>query len=95
MEVYARELLPRLAALPGLELVAIVSRRAAEDRDAPWNGGSVRSVLAPVDAQRPQAVGVGRAVARAEAGDRGSAPTSIHSPRLDRARRASPAARRA
>lgn len=50
MEVYARELLPRLAALPGLELIAIVSRRAAEDRDAPWNG-VVRSVLAPVDAR--------------------------------------------
>ncbi|MDW5593644.1 glycosyltransferase family 1 protein [Conexibacter stalactiti] len=49
MEVYARELLPRLAALPGLEPVAIVSRRAAEDRDAPWNG-VVQSVLAPVDA---------------------------------------------
>ncbi|ADB53901.1 glycosyl transferase group 1 [Conexibacter woesei DSM 14684] len=50
MEVYARELLPRLAALPGLELVAIVSRRAAEDRDAPWNG-IVQSVVAPVDAR--------------------------------------------
>jgi glycosyltransferase involved in cell wall biosynthesis len=50
MEVYARELLPRLAALPGLEPVAIVSRRAAEDRDAPWND-VVQSVLAPVDAR--------------------------------------------
>jgi glycosyltransferase involved in cell wall biosynthesis len=50
MEVYARELLPRLAALPGLELVAIVSRAAAEDREAPWNG-VVQSVLAPVDAR--------------------------------------------
>lgn len=50
MEVYARELLPRLAQLPGLELVAIVSRRAAEDRDAPWNG-VVQSVVAPVDAR--------------------------------------------
>jgi glycosyltransferase involved in cell wall biosynthesis len=50
MEVYARELLPRLAATPGLELVAIVSRRAAEDRDAPWNG-VVQSVVAPVDAR--------------------------------------------
>ncbi|HST39309.1 MAG TPA: glycosyltransferase family 1 protein [Conexibacter sp.] len=50
MEVYARELLPRLAALPGLEPVAIVSRRAAEDADAPWND-VVQSVLAPVDAR--------------------------------------------
>lgn len=50
MEVYARELLPHLAALPGLELVAIVNERAAEDRDAPWNG-VVQSVLAPVDAR--------------------------------------------
>lgn len=50
MEVYARELLPRLAAIPGLELVAIVSRRAAGDRDAPWNG-VVQSVVAPVDAR--------------------------------------------
>ena len=29
MEVYARELIPRLAALPGLELVALVNREAA------------------------------------------------------------------
>lgn len=50
MEVYARELLPRLAALPGLELVAVVNRSAAADRDAPWNG-VVQSVLAPVDAR--------------------------------------------
>jgi glycosyltransferase involved in cell wall biosynthesis len=52
MEVYARELLPRLAALDGLEPVAIVNRVAAEDRDAPWGGaGPVRSVTAPVDAR--------------------------------------------
>ncbi|MDO8184058.1 glycosyltransferase family 1 protein [Conexibacter sp. JD483] len=51
MEVYARELLPRLAALPDLELVAIVSRRAAADGAAPWNDGTVQSVLAPVDAR--------------------------------------------
>jgi glycosyltransferase involved in cell wall biosynthesis len=50
MEVYARELLPRLAAIPGLEPVAIVNRVATEDRDAPWNG-AVRSVVAPVDAR--------------------------------------------
>jgi glycosyltransferase involved in cell wall biosynthesis len=52
MEVYARELLPRLAAIDGLEPVAIVNRVAAEDRDAPWSeGGPVRSVVAPVDAR--------------------------------------------
>ncbi len=52
MEVYARELLPRLAAIEGLEPVAIVNRAAAADRDAPWSdGGPVRSVLAPVDAR--------------------------------------------
>ncbi|HEX4806197.1 MAG TPA: glycosyltransferase family 1 protein [Conexibacter sp.] len=50
MEVYARELLPRLAALEGVEPVAIVNRVAAEDRDAPWSG-AVRSVVAPVDAR--------------------------------------------
>lgn len=49
MEVYARELLPRLAEIPGLEPVAIVNRRAAADADAPWNG-ALRSVVAPVDA---------------------------------------------
>ena len=52
MEVYARELLPRLAALDGLEPVAIVNRVAAADRDAPWaDDGAVRSVVAPVDAR--------------------------------------------
>lgn len=52
MEVYARELLPRLAAIEGLEPVAIVNRVAAQDRDAPWgDGGPVRSVTAPVDAR--------------------------------------------
>lgn len=50
MEVYARELLPRLAQLPGVEPVAIVNRVAAEDGDAPWNG-VVQSVVAPVDAR--------------------------------------------
>jgi glycosyltransferase involved in cell wall biosynthesis len=51
MEVYARELLPRLAAIDGLEPVAIVNRVAAQDRDAPWSVGVVRSVVAPVDAR--------------------------------------------
>lgn len=50
MEVYARELLPRLAALPGIEPVAIVNIVAADDRDAPWNT-VVESVVAPVDAR--------------------------------------------
>ena len=50
MEVYARELLPRLAAIDGVEPVAIVNRVADADRDAPWNG-AVRSVVAPVDAR--------------------------------------------
>jgi glycosyltransferase involved in cell wall biosynthesis len=50
MEVYARELLPRLAAIDGLEPVAIVNRVAAQERDAPWSG-AVRSVTAPVDAR--------------------------------------------
>lgn len=55
MEVYARELLPRLAALPGIEPVAIVSRAATgEDGAAPW-GDAVETVVAPVDARsRPQ-----------------------------------------
>jgi glycosyltransferase involved in cell wall biosynthesis len=51
MEVYARELLPRLAAIDGLEPVAIVNRVAAEDRDAPWSAGVLQSVVAPVDAR--------------------------------------------
>ncbi len=52
MEVYARELLPRLAALDGVEPVAIVNRLAAEDGQAPWSaGGPVRAVVAPVDAR--------------------------------------------
>jgi glycosyltransferase involved in cell wall biosynthesis len=50
MEVYARELLPRLAAIDGLEPVAIVNRVAAAERDAPW-GGAVRALVAPVDAR--------------------------------------------
>ncbi|HEX5145667.1 MAG TPA: glycosyltransferase, partial [Conexibacter sp.] len=49
MEVYARELLPRLAALDGVEPVAIVNRVAADDADAPWN--AMRCLTAPVDAR--------------------------------------------
>jgi len=52
MEVYARELLPRLAALDAVEPIAIVNRVAAAERDAPWSaGGAVRAVTAPVDAR--------------------------------------------
>lgn len=50
MEVYARELLPRLAAIDGIEPLAIVNRVAAEDRDAPWST-VVPSVTADVDAR--------------------------------------------
>ncbi|WP_320670247.1 glycosyltransferase family 4 protein [Patulibacter defluvii] len=50
MEVYARELLPRLAAIDGIEPVAIVNRVAAEDRDAPWSG-PLPAVVADVDAR--------------------------------------------
>lgn len=50
MEVYARELLPRLAAIDGIEPVAIVNEVAAQDADAPWRT-DMRSVVAPVDAR--------------------------------------------
>jgi glycosyltransferase involved in cell wall biosynthesis len=50
MEVYARELIPRLAALPGLELVALVNREAASERDAPW-GRDVPMEVVPVHAR--------------------------------------------
>ncbi len=51
MEVYARELLPRLAAIDGIEPVAIVNRVAARDRDAPWSDGTVPALVADVDAR--------------------------------------------
>lgn len=50
MEVYARELLPRLAALPGVEPVAIVNEVAAADGDAPWRT-AMDHLVAPVDAR--------------------------------------------
>ncbi|WP_026909706.1 glycosyltransferase family 4 protein [Patulibacter minatonensis] len=50
MEVYARELLPRLAATPGLRVTSIVNEVAAADRDAPWNAID-GTVVAPVDAR--------------------------------------------
>jgi hypothetical protein len=49
METYARELLPRLAAVPDVELVALVNREAAADRDAPW-GRDVPLEVVPVNA---------------------------------------------
>jgi glycosyltransferase involved in cell wall biosynthesis len=45
MEIYARALIPRLAARPGLELVAVVSRAAAAE------DFGVDGVVAPVDAR--------------------------------------------
>jgi len=51
MEVYARELLPRLAALGDVEPVAIVNRVAARDEAAPWSDGRVRAIVADVDAR--------------------------------------------
>jgi glycosyltransferase involved in cell wall biosynthesis len=50
MEVYARELIPRLAAVDGLELVALVNREAAEDTSAPW-GNAVPAEVVPVRAR--------------------------------------------
>jgi glycosyltransferase involved in cell wall biosynthesis len=37
MEVYARELIPRLAAVEGLRLTAFVNREAAESAPGPWH----------------------------------------------------------
>jgi glycosyltransferase involved in cell wall biosynthesis len=50
METYARELIPRLAALDGLRLTAFVSRDAAEDAAAPWAAAADMRVL-PVSAR--------------------------------------------
>jgi glycosyltransferase involved in cell wall biosynthesis len=50
METYARELIPRLAATPGLRVRCLVNEIAAADRDAPW--GDVAPLdLVPVDAR--------------------------------------------
>ena len=80
MEVYARELLPRLAGIPGLDPVAIVNEAAAADRDAPWNT-TVRSVVAPVDARdRKQWVwGEQRHVPRLARGERADLVHSLAS----------------
>jgi glycosyltransferase involved in cell wall biosynthesis len=49
METYARELVPRLAALDGLRLTAFVNREAAEAADGPW-GELVPMRVVPVRA---------------------------------------------
>jgi glycosyltransferase involved in cell wall biosynthesis len=50
MEIYARELLPRLATLDGLRLTAFVNRETAEQRDGPW-GELVPMEVVPVRAR--------------------------------------------
>jgi glycosyltransferase involved in cell wall biosynthesis len=50
METYARELIPRLAQRPGLELLALVNREAAEADDGPW-GEVVPMEVVPVHAR--------------------------------------------
>jgi glycosyltransferase involved in cell wall biosynthesis len=50
MEVVARELIPELAALPGVRLTAFVNREAAQAGGAPW-GELIPSVTVPVRAR--------------------------------------------
>jgi glycosyltransferase involved in cell wall biosynthesis len=50
MEVYARELIPALAAVPDLRVTAFVNREAAAAGDGPW-GDVVSSVVVPVNAR--------------------------------------------
>jgi glycosyltransferase involved in cell wall biosynthesis len=50
MEIYARELIPRLAQIDGLRLTAFVNREAAEVGDGPW-GEVVERVVVPVRAR--------------------------------------------
>ena len=50
METYARELIPRLAGLDGLELTALVNREAAAAGDGPW-GDVVPMEVVPVRAR--------------------------------------------
>jgi glycosyltransferase involved in cell wall biosynthesis len=50
METYARELIPALAALPGLELLALVNREAAADTSGPWHDAVPMEVV-PVHAR--------------------------------------------
>jgi glycosyltransferase involved in cell wall biosynthesis len=49
MEVYARELIPRLAAIEGLELTAFVNREAAEGAPGPWH--EIAHETVPVNAR--------------------------------------------
>jgi glycosyltransferase involved in cell wall biosynthesis len=50
MEVYARELIPHLAATPGIEVVCLVNREAAVDTSAPWGNVAPMEVV-PVHAR--------------------------------------------
>jgi glycosyltransferase involved in cell wall biosynthesis len=50
MEIYARELVPRLAALDGVRVTALVNREAAEAADGPW-GEVVPMQVVPVHAR--------------------------------------------
>jgi glycosyltransferase involved in cell wall biosynthesis len=49
MEVYARELIPRLAAIDGLEITAFVNREAADGEHGPWH--DVAHATVPVNAR--------------------------------------------
>jgi glycosyltransferase involved in cell wall biosynthesis len=49
MEVYARELIPRLAAIDGLEVTAFVNREAADGEHGPWHDVAHETV--PVNAR--------------------------------------------
>ena len=70
MEIYARELLPRLAAMDGVRLTAFVNREAAAAADGPW-GEVVPMQVVPVRARnrlewvRGEQVHVPRLAARA------------------------------
>jgi glycosyltransferase involved in cell wall biosynthesis len=70
METYARELLPRLAALDGVRLTAFVNREAADAGDGPW-GELMPMEVVPVHARnrlewvRGEQVHVPRLAARA------------------------------
>ena len=49
MEVYARELIPQLAAVDAIEPVAFVNREAAEDKRGPWH--EIPHEVVPVNAR--------------------------------------------
>jgi glycosyltransferase involved in cell wall biosynthesis len=50
MEVYARELIPRLAAMEGIRLTAFVNREAAEGEPGPWH--EIPHETVPVNARQ-------------------------------------------